>query len=142
MLVTKVFVLVYLLLISIIDSKTLCIPNTILLSLFSSVFFLDIKHAYYLIPSKLITGILFFLIFFGIALFTKGLGYGDVKLIAILGYCTSFFDTIIIGLIASGIGLLYFLLKYINKQKLQKIAFAPFLSIGYFLTELFKRCLQ
>ena len=74
-----------------------------------------------------------------VAIYTKGLGMGDVKLAAIIGYSAGFFKTSVVFIFACVIGLVFFLLVYFLKKQIKKIPFAPFVTVGYVTTELLCR---
>lgn len=131
--------LLYLPVISVFDLRTGRIPNFITfgfsaLMLFTTVFTTPSK-----ILARLLCASFFFLLFFCIAMFTKGLGMGDVKLAAVIGYCKGFFATSLIFILACLGGILFFLFCHFHKKELEKIPFAPFVTIGYLISEIFCR---
>lgn len=131
--------LVYLIILSSFDFQIKKIPNKILISLFLLIFCNDIKYFYYQIPLKLLTGLFFFLIMFLVSALTKGLGMGDVKLAAVIGYATGFFETCFTFLIAAFIGCIFFIIK---QNKIRQIPFAPFITFGFVLSQILCRRLN
>lgn len=131
-----IFVFCLLLVISVIDHKEQIIPNRLVLLLF---FWLLIWQYFFPVLSPLSVVIGFLaggLLFFMIALLSKGgMGGGDIKLMAVLGFAAGWPYVLILFLLsfvlgaAAGITLLLFT----QKTKKSPIAFAPFLSISYFI---------
>lgn len=98
--VLKYLCLLYLAVISFFDLRTGRIPNFITfgfsaLMLFTTVFTTPSK-----ILARLLCTAFFFLLFLCIAMFTKGLGMGDVKLAAVIGYCKGYLNTSFIFILA------------------------------------------
>lgn len=137
--ILKIACLLYLLVISIFDLRTERIPNSITLGFFTALLLLDIFTAPSKIPHHLLSAILFFAIFFLIALLTKGLGMGDAKLAATLGYGFGFFKTALILTCACVAGIAGFLIFKLLKRTLTKLPFAPLVTIGYVISQLFCR---
>ena len=131
--------LLYLAVISFFDLRTGRIPNFITFGFSALMLFTTV----FTTPSKILVRLLcaafFFLLFLYIAMFTKGLGMGDVKLAAVIGYCKGFFATSLIFILACLGGILFFLFCYFLKRKLKKIPFAPFVTAGYLISEIFCR---
>lgn len=135
--IPKTLCFLYLLVISICDIATLKIPNFITAITFVVIFVLDIIYFPKNIPMNLLCACLFFLLFFIILFITKGLGYGDLKVAALIGYCTGFFKTLAIFIYASMLGMLFFIfVKIYWKNKIKKIPFAPFIAAGYVISEI------
>ena len=125
----------WLVVLSVYDISQLKIPNHYLTGFLSFVVAISISKSNFSVVYNFITCIFFFLIFLAVALLTKGLGSGDIKLISILAYISGFFGTIRICLIASLLGMIFFgVIKFIKRNSIEKIPFAPFLSAGYFLS--------
>lgn len=136
----RVICYAYLVTLSVLDAKTQRVPDAILLSFFITIFCQDLsKETSLKIAEKVISGILIFSILLVVAIETKGLGLGDVKLAGILGYSEEFFKTNIIFLIASILGLLFFVLVKSIGKKVKRIAFVPFITAGYAVTEIIER---
>lgn len=128
----RIFQFLYLLILSRQDSVSNKIPNTILLGFFITAFCLDISSGFSSIPVKFISALFFCILFCLTARITNGLGYGDAKLIAVLGYSCGFSGTLIICLAASFIGICFFLLCHVIRGKdLVRLPFAPLLTAGY-----------
>ena len=133
--VERTICFLYLLIISVCDIRTERIPNCITGGLFAGVFCTDIFLSFPRIPEKLICGFCFLLVFAIVSVFTKGLGMGDAKLAAVLGYCLGFFKTIGIFVFASLLGIIAFLLLAVCRKNLKKLPFAPFVALGYVFSE-------
>lgn len=131
--------LLYLPVISFFDLRTGRIPNLITFGFFTLILFSDLFAIPSKIPVQLFCSAFFFLLFLCIAMFTKGLGMGDVKLAAVIGYCKGFFDASIIFILACLGGILFFLFCHFHKRELKKIPFAPFVTIGFLISEIFCR---
>lgn len=125
--------------ISIIDIKTLKIPNMLLFGYLLTLFTIDIyHHSYCTLVVSLISSMAIFLLFYAIYFFIGGIGFGDVKYISIIGYALGFQKGIYACLIASLIGIVFFASLYLISLKRQKnstisrgkIPFGPFLSFG------------
>ena len=77
-------------------------------------------------------GIMFFLYL----LFRGGLGFGDVKLMGLVGFTAGFPHVLLalmLGMVAGGVGAV-FLLVFANKEGKDVIPYGPFLVFGAFLT--------
>ena len=135
----KSILVLYLIIVSFFDLFYGQIPNFITLIFFALLLLSDIFTAPSKISVQLLYAVVFFLMFLCIALLTKGLGLGDVKLAAVIGYCKGFFDTSLIFILACFAGLFFFLSGYFLKKEIKKIPFAPFVTVGYFLSEIFCR---
>lgn len=131
--------LLYLPVISVFDLRTGRIPNYITLFFFALMLVVDIFTFPSKIPIRLLCAAFFFLLFLCIAMFTKGLGMGDVKLAAVIGYYKGFFAASLIFILACLGGILFFLFCHFHKRELKKIPFAPFVTIGYLISEIFCR---
>lgn len=134
-----VVIVTFLSILSFIDCKMYKISEEIFISLLIIVTSFYIKTCYEIIIVKFIIGLIFFIIFSIIAVCTKGLGFGDVKIISLLGFITSFFKNLFICFVASLLGIIYFLIEKANKKTHEKIAFVPFLTMGYIVIEIFAR---
>ncbi len=124
-------------LISVIDVRNYIIPDMLLCVLALIFFIPDIIFVPKQIPLQLVQGLAIFLLFALIYRFVGGLGFGDVKMIGILGYRFGFLPSVLICLFASVSALVFYGIKYSiatvpNKKTLllQKIPFAPFLTAG------------
>lgn len=124
-------------LISIIDARKYIIPDILLFFLALSFFFADLILMPNRIPLQTVQGLAIFLLFALIYRFVGGFGFGDVKMIGILGYGFGFLPAVLICLFASVSALLLYSIKYIVSTDLrkkhlllQKIPFAPFLTAG------------
>lgn len=79
-------------------------------------------------------------VFFQLPVLTgRTIGWGDVKLAAVIGYCLGWRDLLIsVGILGLGIGIFYLLLILTKRGNLKtKVAIGPFLSLGMMVTVLF-----
>lgn len=132
----KLLCYVFLILISVIDIHSKRIPNKLLLSLFLIRLTVLISTTYYDILKYLSAACLLFLIFYSVALFTKGFGYGDVKLLFVTSFCFGFSKSIIAVLIACLLAGLIFTFMFIHHKEISGVPFAPFITFGYLTTEI------
>lgn len=134
-------VLFFCVLISAFDLKYLLIPDFLLISfLIVSIgfyFFLDKK----LILPLVLSGLLFFFIFFLIYRLTNGLGFGDVKFVACLAFAMGFYKSVFAFFCASLLGLVFFLLVHVFNKKIKRIPFAPFLTASSMVSLFLWRCI-
>lgn len=137
--ILKGLCLLYLLVISFYDLRTGRIPNYITIPFFVLLLVSDIFIAPLKIPTQLLCAAFFFFLFLCIAYVTKGLGMGDVKLAAVIGYCKGFFDTSLIFILACFAGLIFFFGRNFLRKELKKIPFSPFVTAGYLMSEIFCR---
>lgn len=135
----KSILVLYLIVISFFDLCYGQIPNFITLAFLALLLISDIFTAPSKIPLQFLCAVFFFLMFLCIAMLTKGLGMGDVKLAAVIGYCKGFFNTSLIFILACLAGIMFFLAYRFLKKEIKKIPFAPFVTVGYFLSEIFCR---
>lgn len=136
---SQILCLLYLLTISFFDLCTGRIPNYITFGFFAFMLLIDIFTVPSKIPVHLLCAAFFFLLFLCISLLTKGLGMGDVKLAAVVSYCKGFFNTSYILILASILGLFIFIFSHFLKKGIKKIPFAPFVTAGYLVSEVFCR---
>lgn len=142
-------IFLYLILISLIDIRTQKIPNLLIFSAFICIFCFDLNEFIYMIPVKILNCGFYFSLLSFVLILSKGFGAGDVKLSALLAYNFSFLETSLILLIASIMGLIYFIilkliirLKNNSNKNNRKIPFAPFLTLGCFVGTLVSRRLK
>jgi prepilin signal peptidase PulO-like enzyme (type II secretory pathway) len=78
------------------------------------------------------TGLFAFLVFWAVRALAGGLGFGDVKYAALLGFFTGPRFLPVAFLVAAAGGLVYALaaILFFGKSKDERIAFGPFLSAG------------
>ena len=107
-------------LISVIDVRNYIIPDMLLCVLALIFFIPDIIFVPKQIPLQLVQGLAIFLLFALIYRFVGGLGFGDVKMIGILGYRFGFLPSVLICLFASVSALLLYSIKYIVSTDLRK----------------------
>ncbi|HAZ96041.1 A24 family peptidase [uncultured Treponema sp.] len=136
---TRPTCLLYLAIISFFDLREGRIPNSITLGFFLLLVITDIFTA----PSKLLINIacsaFFSTVFLIAAEATKGMGIGDIKLAAVIGYCSGFFKTLCTFILASLAGIIFFMALRLFNKKTSKIPFVPFTAAGYLLSELIFR---
>lgn len=132
-------------LISICDIISFRIPNILLAGMVLTLTGIDvINHSYFLLFISFVSAIVLFALFFLIFRFIGGLGFGDVKYAAVIGYALGFQKALYACLAASLMGILFFAVFYFiaphNKKTVfkreQKIPFGPFLSFGLILFSL------
>ena len=142
----RLFILVvFSLAISIIDIKKLRIPDALLISCFVLLVFFDITgnqnilNGYSFLP-QLSAAFLWFAVFYAIHVYTDGLGFGDVKYAALLGYALGLEKSIIAFLFTAFSAIfLYIIGIHVFKwEKTAKLPFAPFLTFGALAAELLK----
>ena len=91
------------------------------------------------IPKHLLSAIFFLAVFFVTALATKGIGLGDVKLAAAMGYSFGLFKTSIILIFACVTGIAIFIVIKAFKKELKQLPFAPCVGAGYVICEVLCR---
>ena len=68
----------------------------------------------------------------------EAMGFGDVKLIFITSFCFGLVKSYIALILACLFGIVFIVVKNkISQEKINKVPFAPFISSGYFLVQLF-----
>lgn len=120
-------------LISFIDIKTLKIPDFLLFIFFTFFFSFDLLLNRPIIVQSLFSAGISFLLFYFVYRYskTKGLGFGDVKYVIIIGYVLKLPDCLYAYLTASLTGIFFLVIRRKGKPKCNyKIPFAPFLSFG------------
>lgn len=135
----KTLCLLYLLVISVCDVRTRCIPDCITGSVFALAFCLDVLRPCSKIPERFLCSFLFFALLGAVSAITKGMGLGDAKVAAVLGYCVGFFETLAILAFAAFFGIFGFCLFTLCKKKQDKLPFVPFVTLGYVITEVVSR---
>ena len=131
--------LLYLAIISFFDLRTGRIPNFLTYGFFAAMLFYNIFKLPSKIPNHLLSALFFFIIFLITALATKGLGLGDVKLAAVMGYTSGLFKTSIILFFACLSGITIFLVLKVLKREHKQLPFAPFVTAGYIICEILCR---
>lgn len=131
---------------ALIDLKKKIIPNKLVLLglvLRAIIYILEIFLCKDVIKDIFVNDLIGFAIGFGVlfltGLLTKGsIGFGDIKLFAVIGLSIGFMGTLgtlFLGLLASSFGGIILLIKYRDKKR--TFAFGPFIFIGYVLVILF-----
>lgn len=118
------------------------IPDEFIVSIIFSTIFLLSLSAPDKIPQHFLVGLVSFLLFLGLYAATRGrgMGFGDVKLVAAIGFFLGF-PNVIVGIYAAFLTAMLvsiiLILAGLKKFRGSTIAFGPFLSIGavigYFL---------
>jgi prepilin signal peptidase PulO-like enzyme (type II secretory pathway) len=118
-------------LISVIDAKTYRIPDLLLMFFLGTMIVFDLEKGSLFHIERTLTGTVCFLVFLFIYRFTGGLGYGDVKYAAVLGYslgaeaaCYAFFFAAISGAAIYLLGASVF-----RWDKQTRLPFAPLLGM-------------
>lgn len=136
---TRPTCLLYLATISFFDLREGRIPNSITFGFFLLLVITDIFTAPSEIPMRLACSVFFSTVFLIAVATTKGMGIGDIKLAAVIGYCLGFFKTLCTFILASLAGIIFFITLRLFNKKTSKIPFAPFTAAGYLLSELIFR---
>ena len=136
--VTELLTLGYLIVLSIYDIRYKRVTNTSLLLLLPAVFLIgitEIRSAGDML-SFLLGGLSGGGILLSAAMATKGgIGGGDIKLMTLLGLMAGLTGTIVILVTASVSALLYGTVRrMVTRDKNLRIAFVPFLTLGYAAT--------
>jgi len=118
--------------IAIVDLKTYRIPDVLLVFFAMVMIILEGSQPYALIMARIAAAVISFLLFGTVWFFSKGIGLGDVKYAALLGYLLgpesliqAFFITALLSIIIYLMGIILF-----HWPKTTKIPFAPFMSAG------------
>jgi prepilin signal peptidase PulO-like enzyme (type II secretory pathway) len=119
-------------LIAIIDFKTHKIPNNLLIVLIFDLLLLDLIFNPGSIPLNLISGAGAYILFYSVFRFREGLGFGDVKYAAIIGYFLGIHNVILGLLIAVITGIVFWCAGRLlfNWAKDRRFAFGPWLGCG------------
>lgn len=136
---TRPTCLLYLATISFFDLREGRIPNSTTLGFFLLLILKDIFQAPSRILINLACSVFFFTVFLIAAEATKGMGAGDIKLAAAIGYCSGFFKALCTFILASLAGIVFFMALSLFNKRAGKIPFAPFAAAGYLLSELISR---
>ena len=114
------------------DLKTYRIPDTLLISFILVIAVMEGDQPFPVMAAHLATALAVFLLFAAVWHFSRGIGFGDVKYAAALGYILNpemnikaLIFTAFLCIIVYTLGLLLF-----RWPKTTKIPFAPFLSAG------------
>jgi prepilin signal peptidase PulO-like enzyme (type II secretory pathway) len=118
--------------IAVFDIKTFRIPDSLLLAFVTIMIILRENGPYISVIERFSAALAALLIFGAVCYYSKGMGLGDVKYAASLGYILgsdrlliAFFYTAFLSIVIYLIGILLF-----HWPKTVKIQFAPFLSAG------------
>lgn len=127
---------IFLLLLSLYDIVFRKVPNTILISYFTIILAIKISSDFESIPKNLLELFAITVVFLFIFWITKGIGFGDIKLIAVFSFSVGFFKSIYSLLAATLLGIVTFLLGCLFHRKMKEIPFVPFIATGYLACEL------
>jgi len=132
---------IFALFIGIMDFKTLKIPNFLLISMALSLILFDCIWNFSLIPLYILSGLGAFGLFFAVFWLRGGLGFGDVKYAALIGYFLGPRQVILGLLCAVILGMAYWCIGHILFQwnRMQRFPFGPWLSCGAIVAGLFHR---
>ena len=132
---------IFALFIGIIDLKTLKIPNYLLISMAFSLLLFDFLWNFSLIPLYLLSGLGAFGLFFAVFWLRGGLGFGDVKYAALIGYFLGPRQFITGLLCAVILGMVYWCIGYTFLQwtSIKRFPFGPWLSCGAIISGIFYR---
>lgn len=129
----------FVIIISVIDAKTLKIPNYLLFLCLFLLFAFDIWNFtdFRFLFGNIITAFIWFFIFYLVYRRSEGIGFGDVKYAALLGYalgleksCAAFLCTAVAAMAVYSIGIGVF-----RWSTSAKLPFAPFLGFGILALE-------
>ena len=129
----KILFAYFAVIISFIDLKTYRIPDSILAMYLLLKTCVDISVGdVFMQLEQSVSAFLAFLIFYAVFRCAKGLGYGDVKYAAVIGYAVGLRLFFIGAFIASIMGIIVFIVgsRLLNWDIKRKLPFAPFLSLG------------
>ena len=136
----SLFLILFILIIAVIDAKTFKIPNCLLFPCFLFLLAFDVlcSFNFFLFINNMASVFIWFLIFYLVYRFRGGIGFGDVKYAAFLGYalgleksCAAFLYTALAAITVYAVGTVVF-----GWNKSAKLPFAPFLGFGVLLLEL------
>ena len=132
----KILCLSYLAVISFCDIRTYRIPNSITLGFSVLSIFLTFLTEPQAIPARLSCAVLFFALFFAVAVLTNGLGKADIKMAAVLAFNLGFFKTAAVFISACLAGILFIAVSdHVFRTAVRKIPLAPFVTAGYIVTQ-------
>ncbi|MDL2228720.1 A24 family peptidase [Treponema sp. OttesenSCG-928-L16] len=128
----QLFLILFLLLISLIDGRTCRIPDILLVSLLGVLLFFDRSEGNSFFIDRGMAALVNFCLFLFIFYRTGGLGFGDVKYAAVLGYALGFEKSLGALMCAASAGLLIYVMGmgFFRWEHGTRIPFAPFLSFG------------
>lgn len=123
---------IFCIVISVIDIKTFCIPDMLLLLLLGLLIFADCFKGYSFVLNNFLSAAIIFALFFCIFYFIGSLGFGDVKYAAVLAYGLGGRGIYLALVVATISGLFLFFVGYsfLGWNKKTRVPFAPLLSLG------------
>lgn len=136
----KIIFVYFAVIISCIDIKTYRIPDSILVMYLLLKTCADIRVGnVFMQLEQCMSGIMAFLIFYLVYRCSKGLGYGDVKYAAVIGYAVGIRFFFLGAFIASVMGIIVFIIgsRMLKWDIKGKLPFAPFLSVGVIMALIF-----
>jgi len=118
--------------IAIIDIRCLKIPDKLVYPCFGLLLCSIVIFEPSRLPDSLIAAAIGFIMFFCIRIFTKGMGFGDVKLAAVIGLYCGIPGVFIAFIAAAAFGIIFGIFFLIRRKTLENvlIPFAPFLVGG------------
>jgi prepilin signal peptidase PulO-like enzyme (type II secretory pathway) len=116
------------------------IPNLLLILFFLALLFQDHTLPANFFLERFMAALICFLLFYSIYWFSRGLGFGDVKYAALLGYALGLEKTSIAFLFTAFSAILVYAIGIgcFRWDKSAKLPFAPFLGFGAVAAEVFK----
>jgi prepilin signal peptidase PulO-like enzyme (type II secretory pathway) len=133
----KVILAAFCVAISVFDIKRLKIPNLLLVFWSAALLLLAVFRGIDGLSGRLMSGAVCYMVFCFIYLFTHGIGFGDVKFAALLGFSLGLEKVIFAFLATSCCGILLYLagIKLYHWSETTRIPFAPLLSCGAMWSE-------
>ncbi len=124
--------IVFCLVIAVVDSKTYRIPDVILILFLCVMSLFDIGKDIFYMAEHLLAAFLGFGVFYFVFTYSGGLGFGDVKYAAVLGYILGVEKMVFLFFFAAFGGIITYVIGFgiFRWGKATKIPFAPFLSLG------------
>lgn len=138
---TKIFIaLILLFVIAVIDIAFYKIPDLLLFLILVECFIFDLIKNSESIIYQTSAAIILFVIFLCIYKVAGGIGFGDVKLMGVIGYTLGFFDSVFVCLGACVLGIIFFILsKAFMHKKLKRLPFAPFVFVSTLVEVIIRR---
>jgi prepilin signal peptidase PulO-like enzyme (type II secretory pathway) len=117
---------------SVIDSRTKKIPDTLTYTGAIALFFFILIFDFSALPNRSLAALLCVALFLALHIFSKGLGLGDVKFIALTGLLCGVTGSILALCVASASALLVWAVLALRGKAgaSTRIPFAPFIAFG------------
>ena len=127
---------IYLTAASLCDIRYGRIPNYLTISAFVIIITYDLIFSLSAIPLHLVCSLFFLIVFLTARFITKGIGYGDIKLAAVTGYCMGFIKTSSIFIISALLGITIFCLLRVKGKRIMTLPFAPLAAAGFVISQI------